>query len=472
MILKAGKLSVFEKLAYGAGDLASNLFYQTFTMFLLYFYTDVFGLSAAAAGTMFLVVRMLDTFYDPVVGVLADRTISKFGKFRPWILYSVVPFGFIGFLTFYSPDLATNAKTVYAYITYTSMMFIYSTINVPYGALMAVISNNSLERTSLSAFRSISAFVGGLIVQAFTLKSVHYFGLLHTSAAGVPDEKFGFSVTMGIYAVMSVVLFLSTFFLCEERVKPVNEEKNTLKQDLKDLVSNVPWLILTLVGVMTCLYVAVRNGSIIYYFKYYANETANLTLFGYQVTSETLISTFMVVGTAFSILGTVLLKPMAALIGKKNVYIGSMALGSVLSVAYYFLNKDQITLMFVFQALCNFAVGPAMAMMWSMYADTADYSEWKTGRRATGLIYSSANFAQKFGWSVGGAISGYLLAYFGFVANAPASGETEHGVRILFGIMPALWSVIATVALFFYNLNEEKVADINRDLVKMKSKNE
>ena len=148
----------------------------------------------------------------------------------------------------------------------------------------------------------------------------------------------------------------------------------------------------------------------------------------------------------------------------------SMSLGTVLSIAYYFLGKDQISLMFLFQALCNFAVGPAMAMMWSMYADTADYSEWKTGRRATGLIYSSANFAQKFGWSIGGAIAGYLLAYFGFVANAPATAETEHGVKILFAIMPAFWSVIAVIALFFYQLDEQKVSDINQKLAELKEK--
>lgn len=463
------KISIFEKAAYGLGDMASNLFYQTFTMFLLYFYTDVFGITAAAAGTMFLVVRMLDTFYDPLVGVLADRTKSKYGKFRPWILYTVIPFGVVGFLTFFTPDIATNAKLVYAYITYTAMMFIYSTINVPYGALMAVMSSNSLERTSLSAFRSISAFLGGLVVQGFTLKLVNYFGLLKTHADGTVNEQFGFSVAMGIYSVLSVIMFLTTFFMCKERIKPINETSNSLKEDIRDLFKNVPWLILTVVGIMTCLYVAIRNGSIIYYFKYYANNAETASLFGYEIGADALISAFMVAGTAFSILGTVLLKPMAALIGKKNVYILSMALGSILSIAYFFLSKDQITLMFVFQALCNFAVGPAMAMMWSMYADTADYSEWKNGRRATGLIYSSANFAQKFGWSIGGAIAGYLLAYFGFVANAPVTPETEKGVKILFSFMPAIWSLIAVVALFFYKLDEDKVKEINEELAQLKN---
>ena len=470
MISQTDKVPILEKMSYGMGDMASNLFYQTFSMFLLYFYTDVFGISAAAAGTMFLVVRMLDTFYDPIVGMMADRTKSKYGKFRPWILYTVVPFGVIGFLTFYTPELATSAKLVYAYVTYTAMMFIYSTINVPYGALMAVMTPNSLERTSLSAFRSISAFLGGLIVQAFTLKLVNVFGLLKPHTDGSVNEQFGFSTAMGFYSVLAVIMFSTTFLVCKERVKPVSDEKNSFKRDIKDLFHNTPWLILTLVGIMTCLFVSIRNGSIIYYFKYYVNNAGTANLFGFEIGADALVSTFMVVGTAFSILGTVLLKPMAAWIGKKQVYILSMALGTVTSVAYYFLEKDQISLMFLFQALSNLAVGPAMAMMWSMYADTADYSEWKTGRRATGLIYSSANFSQKFGWSIGGAIAGYLLAYFGFVANAPVTTETEHGVKILFAIMPAFWSVIAVISLFFYQLDEQKVSDINKELAALKEK--
>ncbi|MDD2797665.1 MAG: MFS transporter [Bacteroidales bacterium] len=462
------KVSIVEKTAYGLGDLASNLFYQTFTMFLLYFYTDVFGISAAAAGTMFLIVRMLDTFYDPLVGALADRTKSKYGKFRPWILYTVIPFGVIGFLTFYTPEIATSAKLVYAYITYTAMMFVYSTINVPYGALMAVMTHNSLERTSLSAFRSISAFLGGVVVQAFTLKLVNYFGLLKAGANGSSNEQFGFAMAMGIYSILAIIMFMTTFFLCKERVQPVNDEKNSFKADLKDLFKNTPWLILTVVSIMTCLFVAIRNGSIIYYFKYYVNNNGTANLFGFEIGADALVSTFMVVGTASSILGTIMLKPMAALIGKKRVYILSMGLGTVLSVSYYFLSKDQISLMFLFQALCNFAIGPSMAMMWSMYADTADYSELKTGRRATGLIYSSANFAQKFGWSIGGAIAGYLLAYYGFVANAPVSDYTEKGVRVLFSLMPSIWSVIAVIALFFYKLDEQKVIEINQKLATLK----
>jgi GPH family glycoside/pentoside/hexuronide:cation symporter len=219
---------------------------------------------------------------------------------------------------------------------------------------------------------------------------------------------------------------------------------------------------------MTCLYVAIRNGSIIYYFKYYVNNAGTADLFGFKIGADALVSSFMVAGTLFSIVGTLMLKPMAALIGKKRVYMVSMAVGTVLSIAYYFLDKGQITAMFTFQALSNFAVGPAMAMMWSMYADTADFSELKTGRRATGLIFSSANFAQKFGWSIGGAIAGYLLSWFGFVANAPVTSETENGVRVLFSLMPAIWSGIAVAALFFYQLDEKKVIEINLKLADLK----
>lgn len=237
---QSGKISVVEKTAYGLGDMASSLFYQTFTLFLLYFYTDVFGISVAAAGTMFLVVRLLDIFYDQLVGIMADRTKSKHSKFRPWILYTVIPFGVIGFLTFYTPDLVSGAKLVYAYITYTAMMFIYSTINEPYGVLMAVMTNNSLERISLSAFRSISTLAVGFIVQGLTLKLVNYFGWLNANTDGTANEQFRFSAAMGIYSVLAVVMFLATFFLCKERVKPVTEQNSSLKSDLKDLFINVP----------------------------------------------------------------------------------------------------------------------------------------------------------------------------------------------------------------------------------------
>ncbi|MDD6211196.1 MAG: MFS transporter [Bacteroidales bacterium] len=456
------KVSFFEKCAYGCGDMASCLFWQTFSMFLLFFYTDVFGISAGAAGTMFLFVRIFDIINDPFIGSMADRTKSRFGKFRPWILYGMVPFGILGFLMFYTPELATSAKLVYAYVTYTTMMVIYSIVNIPYGALIGVITSDTTERTSLSAYRTVFAFVGGLIVQAYTKKMVDYFGLLKSVDGTTVNEQFGYSMAMGIYAVLAIILFTVTFLGTKERVKPIKEENNAISIDLKDLMKNVPWILLTLVSILTCLYVALRNGSILYYFKYYVQDTTT------EFMGFTLDALFMVVGSIFSIVGTMSLKPISKWLGKKNTYIASMALGTICSVAYYFLTPDQIAAMFILQVICNFAVGPAMAMMWSMYADTADYSEYKTGRRATGLIYSSASSAQKMGWALGGSLTGYLLAYYGFEANTVLSPETQNGVLVIFSFMPVIWSILAIIVLFFYKLDEKTVHHISQELERMK----
>ena len=466
------KISIFEKSAYGFGDMASCLFWQTFSMFLLFFYTDIFGISAAAAATMFLIVRVFDVLNDPFIGMLADRTKSRYGRFRPWILYGMVPFGFVGFLMFLTPDWASSAKLVYAYITYTVMMILYSCVNIPYGALMGVITSDTNDRTSLSAFRAVFAFLGGGIVQLCTLPLVNYFGLLKSVDGVTVNEQFGYATAMGIYAVLAIAMFTVTVFGTKERVQPIVEVNNRLKDDIKDLFKNTPWILLTIVGILTCLFVALRNGSIMYYFKYYVRLEGSANLFGFKVGADVLVSTFMFAGTLFSIFGTMALRPISAWLGKKNTYIASMALGTVSCVAYYFLSPHQITEMFVLQVICNFAVGPAMAMMWSMYADTADYSEYITGRRATGLIFSSASSGQKLGWAIGGALTGYLLAMYGFEANTVLSADTQQGILSLFCFMPIIWSVLAIVVLLFYNLDEKTVKHITEELERIKSEKE
>jgi glycoside/pentoside/hexuronide:cation symporter, GPH family len=456
------KLKFFEKVGYGIGDTASNLFWQTFTFYLLYFYTDVFGLEAAAAGFMFFVVRIIDTFFDPVMGMIADRTHSRWGKFRPYLLWIAVPFGLLGFLTFLNPGLAGSAKVVYAYITYTAMMLIYSAINVPYGALMGVMTSDPLERTSLSSFRFVFAFIGGMIVQKFTLNFVRFFGGVDPTTGKVLNEQLGFSSTMGLYAILAILLFIGTFLLTRERVKPVSEENNSLSTDLSDLLKNKPWVLLTLVGIFTLTYVSIRNGSIIYYFKYYVKDS--YTLLGHQFNNNDLTSWFMVLGTLASIAGTMSLRKFSNWFGKKNVYLGAMLIATIVTSIYYFLSPKQVMLMFVLQILVNFIVGPTMAVIWAMYADTADYSEWKTGRRATGLVYSSATMAQKFGWSIGGALAGFLLAYFGFKANIVQTAEAEKGIKLLISVLPAVGSILAASVMLFYKLDEKTMKGIEIEL--------
>jgi len=463
--INQNKLSVWEKCAYGLGDMGGNLFWATFTSFGLFFYTDVFGISAAIAAAMLFIVRIIDIIYDVGIGIAADRTKSKHGRFRPWILWFGIPFGVIGFLTFYTPDFAMSAKIVYAYITYTAMMLIYSTVNVPYGALMGVMSADPNERTGLSAYRAIFAHLGVLIVSLCTMNLVKYFAAGH---GGTNEQamQFGFSTVMGIYAILAVVMFMICFFNTRERITPVSEGNNKLSDDFKDLITNVPWILLTLVAILTMIFVCVRGGAQIYYLKYYIVESQ---LFGIKVDYAVLFTIFGFISTGVAILGTILLKPVAAIFGKKNTYIGAMGLSSAFCAAFYFIPSDWIWTMLIGQAAVNIFIGPSMAITWSMYADVADDSEVKTGRRATGLIYSSATMAQKFGWSIAAFVSGLFLAAFGFVANAELGPEALGGIKFLFSWAPLIGTGLAIVALLFYKLDEKTVAENTAKLEAMKA---
>jgi GPH family glycoside/pentoside/hexuronide:cation symporter len=462
------RVSFWEKCAYGMGDMACNFFWMTFVYFGLFFYTDVFGIPAAIAGTMLFIVRIVDIIYDVFVGAMADRVKSKYGKFRPWILWFGIPFGVIGFLAFYTPDLAMSAKIVYAYITYTAMMLVYSSLNVPYGAMMAVMTPDSNERTSLSAYRAIFAQFGGLVVLLLTMILVKYFAAGH-SGTETQAMQFGFSTVMGIYSALAIIMFMICFFNTRERVVSVSQENNKMLDDLKDLVTNLPWILLTCVAILTLIFVCVRSGAQIYYLKYYLVEAE---LFGIKMGYEVLMTVFGFIATGVAILGTMLLKPVAAIFGKRNTYIGAMGLSSVFCAAFFFIPANQIWTMLICQAAVNLFIGPSMAITWSMYADVADDSEVKTGRRATGLIYSSATMAQKFGWSIAAFVSGLFLAAFGFVANTELGPEALGGIKFLFSWAPIIGTALAIVALLFYKLDEKTVLENTAKLEAMKAEKE
>jgi GPH family glycoside/pentoside/hexuronide:cation symporter len=451
------KLSFFEKIGYAAGDTASNLFWQTFSMFLLFFYTDIFGISAAAAGTMFLVTRIWDTANDPLMGIISDRTSTRWGKFRPFLLWLAIPFGVIGVLTFTTPDFDETGKIIYAYITYSFMMMIYTAINIPYSALMGVMSSNSLERTSLSSFRFVAAFTGGIIVQSTALKLVN--------VTGGDDKELGWQLTMTIFAILAVLLFLFTFFSTRERVSPPKSQKTSLKNDLKDLFSNTPWLMLFLIGIFLLTFVSIRNGSIMYYFKYYVGEQS-FSLFGkeYNYGKDTLASAFMVFGSVANIAGVLLTRYISELMGKKKAFILLMVLTMILTAAFFVLEPSAVVPMFILQVIISLVMGPMSPIIWAMYTDTADYSEWKNGRRATGLVMSASTMAQKFGWTIGGALAGWILAAYGFEANQEQNAETLQGIRLMISIIPAICALIGAAAMFFYKLDEKTVKQIETDL--------
>ena len=734
MNLSSMKVTLKEKIGYATGDFASNLFWQPFTIFLLYYYTDIFGISAAAIGTMFLVTRIWDTFFDPIVGLIADRTNTKWGKFRPYILWMALPFGIIGSITYLAPDLSQSGKLIFAYLTYTLMMMIYSAINVPYSALLGVISPNPHERESVSSYKFTFAFLAGIIVQALTLFMVDYIGkddskiinanlkdnvltinevkngsakiivkaeddkgakkdftfyvkvykknatppvikkniasdtifedtiekeynlyeyfentenkplkfevqsdnkkvadteivgnkllikqrnkgiatisidasnsvgtvrsnfsilvttrnnkfpLLvsplpnieltrgfkkHTinlngifndpdkqklsffatssdiqvcgivtsndkitisevgqgksniiiyaydGVGGVatdtitvsikekensapiveksisnlnltagfgseqinlseifhdPDgdkitlsvtcvnESKGYFNTMTIFAVLAVIMFFFTFFSTHERVQPISEQKSSLADDLKDLINNRPWLILFALSIFLQIYVAIRQSSIIYYFKYYVGNT-NLS------------AAYLVAGTIASLAGAFLIQYVTKKHGKKSTFLTLLGMGTFFTILTFWVKPDQYIPMFGLQIILQFFTGPLSPVLWAMYTDSADYSEWKTGRRATGLILSASVFSLKFGWAIGSAITGWLLAYFGFQANIIQNIEAQTGIRMLISIIPSISLIIGGIVFLFYRLDRSTIAQMTAELHNRRNNN-
>jgi GPH family glycoside/pentoside/hexuronide:cation symporter len=443
MTRDAHGLSFGEKVGYGLGDTASNLYFQMIINFLLFFYTDVFGIPAAAAGTMLMISRFWDAANDPLMGIIADRTRTRWGKFRPYLVWISVPIAVIAVLTFTTPDLDVRGRIVYAYVTYTLLMMAYTAINIPYSALMGVLSPDSAERTAVSTYRFVLAYGGAFLVQGLTLPLVRLLG------GG--DQTVGFPLTMAAYGLLAAGLFYVTFATTRERVQPVRSERASLRSDLADLAGNRPWRILLVMSIASLAYAIVRSGSILYYFKYCVGD-------------EDLAGLFMVTGTLAIIAGVACTQLLARRFGKKRLYVAVMGGCSLLTGLFYLVPPDRVVPVFALNVLTMLVMAPQAPLLWAMYADTADYSEWRTGRRATGLVFSAATFAQKFGIALGGGMAGWLLALFGFVPNAEQTPGTLAGIRLMMSFIPAAGALIATVAALFYELDDPRMDSIARDL--------
>lgn len=452
------KISLKEKIGYGLGDAASSMFWKIFSMYLLFFYTDVFGLAPAVVGTMFLITRIWDSCFDPIVGIIADRTKTKWGKFRPYLLWVAIPFAVIGVLTFYTPDFDEKGKIIYAYVTYSLMMMIYSLINVPYASLLGVMSSDRKDRNTLSSYRMVFAFGGSLLALWLIEPLVNYFG-------GNLNSKTGWLATITVFGVITTAFFWACFFFTKERVKPIENEQSNLKEDLKDLLKNKPWWILLGAGIGTLVFNSIRDGAAVYYFKYYVSSSVNFdfSLFGTDF-HMTPTSIYLVLGQAANIIGVIIATPIANKIGKKKTFFGAMTIASILSLVFYFFGKEDVFLIMSFQALISICAGCIFPLIWSMYADSADYSEWKQGRRATGLVFSASSMSQKFGWTIGGAGTGWLLGYYGFQANVEQTAVTQNGIQLMLSILPAIAAAISVAFIVFYPLSEEKLQTIEQDL--------
>jgi len=433
MVQDTSKITVKEKVGYAFGDAAANFVFQTMLVFQLAFYTDTFGITAAAAGTLFLVVRVWDAIFDPIMGVVADRTNTRWGKFRPWILWTAVPFGIVGFLAFTTPPFGPQGKLLYAYATYIALMMVYSANNLPYSALSGVITGNLTERTSLSSYRFVFAMSAAFMIQGLALPMVNYFGQGNSAK--------GYQITMGIFSALAVVFFVITFFTTKERVQPDPTQKSSIRQDFADLGRNRPWLAVFALTIFVFITLAMRGGVMLYYFKYFVQR-------------EELFSVFNVCGLAATIIGVVGSTPLAKRFGKRDVFIVGLAGTIVFTAAFVLVARTAIVEMFIVEMLRQFAYGFTIPLLWAMMADVADYSEWKNRRRATAIVFSGIVFALKAGLGFGGAIGGWLLSSYGYAPNVAQTERALQGIRMTASIYPAATFLVGLVCLLFYRIDK------------------
>ena len=437
------KLSFREKLGYGLGDTASHFVWDMVGFWILIFYTDTFGITAAAAGTIMLIARAWDMISDPVMGIIADRTQTRWGKFRPYILWMALPYSILAVLTFSTPNIGETGKVIYAAVTYLSLMTVFTAINLPYSSLGAVMTGDTMERAGLNSYRFIFAFVGQLIVSGTALTLANYFGK--------GDQAKGYQITLGLFAIVSFILFMITFSSTRERVHPPKAQKANLKADFKGLMKNRPWVILFFVGIISFVMFAMQNLSVAYYFKYYIGKEEGVQLFN-------------VIGTVALILAIPLSKPLAKRFGKRNVFLASSLLSGIFFILLYLPGAEDMNLIYLFNILAKICYAPAVPLLWTMLADTADYAEWKSGRRSTGLVFSAATFAQKAGWGIGGALAGWLLAIFKFTPNVEQTAEAINGIKLMISVFPGILYMSCSILLFFYSIDRKTCELMEKEL--------
>ena len=470
------KIKLKEKIAYGFGDAASSMFWKIFGMYSLFFYTDVFGITAAAAGTMFLIARLWDSFFDVFVGILADRTKTKWGKYRPYLLWFAIPFAVMGVFTFYAPDLSEGNKLIYAYVTYSLMMIVYSMINVPYASLLGAISADPKERNQLSSYRMSFAFIGSFVTFMLLQPLIDFFAKTFdtekinqvTSAAEstVSTSVIGWVMGVGSIGIICVILFLLCFSWTKERVQQIESEENaSIKTDLKNLFHNAPWWILVATGLAALLFNAVRDSVAIYYFRDYVKFNYKMTGTGWDMTTI-----YFLVGQAANLIGVMLAPSISAKYGKKKTYMIAILIAGVLSSFFYFIPNNILWILSL-QFLVSLFAGYVLPLLWSMFADIVDHQELLTGRRATGLIFSSSSMSQKLGWALGAALSGWILAWFNYAPDAITQNpETIFGEKLMISILPAICCVIAFIGMMFYPLSDKKVKEISEELNSRRTK--
>jgi len=482
MTTESNRLSVTEKIGYSLGDLSANLIFQTLMTFLAFFYTDVYKIPPATAATIIFIGGQVGAFFTPVMGMIADRTNTRWGKFRPWILWTAIPFGVIAVLAFSTPDFSPSGKVAYAFCTYILLVFIYSANNLPYSALSGVLTGSMAERNSLSSYRFVAVMVAQFLIQVMLLPLVLIFG------GG--DKTVGFMNTMGMFSVMGVVFFLITFITTRERIVPKPEQSSSIAQDLGDLFKNKPWIVMLVLTTLVFVTLALKGGMYIFYFQNYLDDAAlaqflvdtgfnafinglngslvAIGLSGFQWPEDaptSAFSLFNAAGIIFGIIGIMFSKPLADRFGKRDVFRGALFVSTLFLLAFYFFSPETVGLVFGAQILHGFSYGITIPLLWAMIADVADFSEWKNNRRATAIIFSAMIFGLKFGLSVGGSLGATILALYGYdpelATQAPAA---INGIKLAVSVYASVPFLVGIAALFLYEIGKDLELRIETDL--------
>ncbi len=477
-------LSVREKLGYSLGDLAANLIFQTLITYLAFFYTDVYRLPAATAATIIFVVGLLGAFvFTPLIGIAADRTSTRWGRFRPWILWTAIPFGVLSLLAFSTPDLGERGKVVYALTTYALLVCVYAANNLPYSALSGVLTGSMAQRNSLSAYRFVAVMIAQFIIQVLLMPLVLILG--------DGDRVRGFEQVMTAFAFIGTLFFLITFATTRERIVPTREQSGGVLQDLSDLLHNRPWQVMLALTVLVFINLALKGGSYIYYFQYYMSEAAlaaflqdsgfngligglnaGLARAGFAAftwptdAATSAFSLFNACGILCMILGIGLSRRLADRFGKRDVFGGALFVSTLFLLAFYFFPPTAVSVAFGAFMLHGFCYGITIPLLWAMIADVADYSEWKNHRRATAIIFSAMLCGLKIGLSMGGALVAAILAHYGYQAGlAQQSEAVVEGIRLTVSVYCAIPFLLAVALLFAYEIDKRAETRIEQDLL-------
>lgn len=440
-----------EKICYGLADMGFNFYWGNIAAFLMIFYTDVFGISGLAAGSMLATIKIVNAFTDPMIGAAADRTRTRFGKFRPYLIWMALPLAASGVLVYTTPDLSGGGKLLYAYGTYFFMMLCYTGINIPYNALSGVMSSDAQERSNINGLRFFFAFAGYMLVTAATPSLVKWLGN--------GDDRVGWQLTMVFWGVAATILFIVAFLNTRERITPPPSQQTKVGQDVRDLTQNGPWLVLFFLALIIMITITLRNSTAAYYFKYYVGR-------------PNLLGAYLSAGMAAAAAGASLTPVLTRFFEKRVLLMVLMSATAILSAAFFFIPKDQIAWIFALQIAIGLVLGPKSPLAWAMYADTADFNEWRTGRRATAMTFAAATFSQKLGTALAAMVMGSIFAWLGYKANVVQTSSSQMGILMLISFVPALFAFCAVAIMFFYKLDNSKMKQIQIDLAARKSVNE